>query len=463
MAEPVGTVLGVVSLATALSGTFVSVITCFEYLEFGRHFEKDFNKTQARLAALKLRITRWGIVAGAFPDPHTGEHRKVMADAETVSTASNLLNAIQADTVEVEEESKRYRVQPVSASSVDLSVLGRDDMHASVQALNVQTNVIVTRRVKGVSLTRRTRWALYEKKRFDRLLDDISENFGQLEDLFPQLVESLRELCRVEAEEVRRVEDDQVDMTMELLRDASEANSDRLLEQAVRETIISRGSGHRWEKTTMSDYARLHQGDHIASGFRGHAPTGRIGHNFGVTVGMGRSEIKQGDIYGSDATKVAENMFTLTVPSKEEEVLSGAREHSHQWAKSNLRLYWACIESLPFVKLPYKHSLAAAPQERRFEAKFAAERVISGSQYGAGKSDDSGIGGTGGGANGRVTLSEEKKILVEVEGPDAFLSGASTVVAGPVRRVVLPEALLDQGCCLTTWPPLCCILDYGQG
>lgn len=87
MVEPVGTTLGAVSLAAALPGVFVSVVQRFEYVELGRRVDKDFNKSQARLAALKLQITRWGISTGVFPDPQSGLHRAVEVQPEIVVVA----------------------------------------------------------------------------------------------------------------------------------------------------------------------------------------------------------------------------------------------------------------------------------------------------------------------------------------------------------------------------------------
>jgi hypothetical protein len=296
MVEPIGATLGAISLATALSGIFVSVVECFEYVELGRHFGKDFDKSQARLAALKLQITRWGISTGALPDPRTGRHRTVEVETDVAATAVRLLSAIRDDIVEVENMSQKFSDQQPSTSRVDLTIIGVNDIAASTGALNSQTNKIVSKRVQGVSFVRKTKWAIYEKKIFDRLLDDITKNLGHLEKLLPLVARSLRELCLMEVE---GVQNGQSEAVMELLSDASHANNDTLLKQAVREAIISGSSGHQWERTEVDDHVNLEQGDRIAMGYAGQAPTGRIGHNFGMTIGKGHSKIHQGDIYGS--------------------------------------------------------------------------------------------------------------------------------------------------------------------
>jgi hypothetical protein len=116
-----------------------------------------------------------------------------------------------------------------------------------------------------------------------------------LEKLVPQITESQRELCRAEVEEIQ---DGEPEVVMELLRDASKANNDTLLEQAVQEAIDSRASGHSWERTEVDDSVKLEQGDRIANGFTGQVPVGRGNHKFGVTIGRGKAVIYQGDSYG---------------------------------------------------------------------------------------------------------------------------------------------------------------------
>lgn len=122
MANSAGAVLGAMSLATSLPVTFISIVECFEYVELGRRFGKDFNKCQARLEALKLQITRWGISSGVLSDPQTGKQRAVNFDAHTTETAQRLLDLILADTRELENKSRKYCYQPEITSGMDSMV-----------------------------------------------------------------------------------------------------------------------------------------------------------------------------------------------------------------------------------------------------------------------------------------------------------------------------------------------------
>ncbi|EHK26936.1 uncharacterized protein TRIVIDRAFT_217543 [Trichoderma virens Gv29-8] len=293
MDNSVGAAFGAVSLTTSLPITLVSIVECFEYVELGRRFGKDFNKSQARLEALKLQITRWGISSGTFPDPQTGKCRRVSIDAHAAETAERLLNSILEDTQELERKSRRYG-DPSGNTSAMESML--NEMDTPTQALKSKTSKIFAKRIQGVSLKKRAKWALFEKKHFDRLLEDITENLNLLVVTLPQLNEPQRELCRMEVEEIQN---GQPPVVLELLHDASMANSDAVLEQAVKEAIENREPGHRWERTEVDDSVKLEQGDRIGNGFTGQVPMNRGNHKFGITIGKGNAEIHQGDKYGN--------------------------------------------------------------------------------------------------------------------------------------------------------------------
>ncbi|KAF5543553.1 hypothetical protein FPHYL_11254 [Fusarium phyllophilum] len=293
-AQATGLVMSGVSLAAAAAGTFTSIVQCFEYVELSRRFGKDFRKSQARFDALKLQLTRWGISAGILVDPFTGTCRYIKVDAEIKELAERLLQSILEDSEEIRRKSKKYRDKHASSPS-DLEVFHETDMDSQTLALTANVQRIYEKRTKGISWVKKTKWAVYEKKLFDRLLDDIGENLGNLESLCKPIIDYQRQIVQIEVEEIQS---DGATGTLELLRDASDANNDTMLRQAVASAIAARGSGHKWVKTDVSDTVKLEQGDRIGNNYTGYAPAGRIGHNYGETIGRGGSQIKQGDAYG---------------------------------------------------------------------------------------------------------------------------------------------------------------------
>lgn len=56
MAETAGLVVGVVALASLFNTT----VECFEFVQLGRSFGKDFQTSQLKLDSARLRLSRWG-------------------------------------------------------------------------------------------------------------------------------------------------------------------------------------------------------------------------------------------------------------------------------------------------------------------------------------------------------------------------------------------------------------------
>ncbi|CAI4214562.1 unnamed protein product [Parascedosporium putredinis] len=297
MAEAAGLALGVVSFVTAVSGVFVSVVECFEYVQLGRSFGKDYEKSQVRLAALKLELTRWGVSVGILPDPATGVPRQVApVESKIAAVVVRLLESVRDDVVELQRKSQRYRDDAIHGNDGrDVEIAGVESLTAASRILESRSTAVIEKRLEKLSLRKKVSWALYEKKHFDRILDDITELFTRLESLLPAEIKPYQQsLCVYEVEEIQ---EDQPEQVLTLLHEAAAANGDKLLKETVEKALVARGTGHTWERTEVGDQVQLEQGDRIASGSQAWAPIGRVGHNYGVTVGKGSAKIYQGDSY----------------------------------------------------------------------------------------------------------------------------------------------------------------------
>ena len=69
MAEPFGIAAGAIGIATA----FTACIDCFEYIQIGRHFGRDFQTDLLSLSCARLRLTRWGESVNIYSDPELGK------------------------------------------------------------------------------------------------------------------------------------------------------------------------------------------------------------------------------------------------------------------------------------------------------------------------------------------------------------------------------------------------------
>src|SRR5271155_746968 len=65
MAEAFGIFAG----AAGLAGLFTPCVECFEYVQFGRRFGQDYERSLVKLDVVRLRLSRWGVSVGIVADP----------------------------------------------------------------------------------------------------------------------------------------------------------------------------------------------------------------------------------------------------------------------------------------------------------------------------------------------------------------------------------------------------------
>lgn len=210
--EPVSLSLAVVSLA----GLFNNAIADFEYIQLGKNFAKDFEICRTKIACQQLRLSRWGAAIGINGDIEAAETlRDVEIDKIELATAEDCLGHIiglfddyrgKAKTYEDRNRGSRELVSDDSPKT--RSLLER--MHKFVEA-----------RQKGTRALEKVKWALYERKSFDRLLQDLQEHITDLVELWPGTKKQQQELCQEEANELSKEES-----VSQLVEIASEGDPD---------------------------------------------------------------------------------------------------------------------------------------------------------------------------------------------------------------------------------------------
>jgi hypothetical protein len=155
--DPVGATLGIVSLMTAASGIFTSTVQCFEYIQFGRNFGKDFNKSQVKLDILKLRLTRWGISVGILPGEV--QMHEVATSAADVRQAERLLSVILDDIQDVRRKSKRYHDWESSeqGNTQALVLFEKKDLNDKYAAVAERVEDIFAKRMKTIGAIQKTK------------------------------------------------------------------------------------------------------------------------------------------------------------------------------------------------------------------------------------------------------------------------------------------------------------------
>lgn len=254
MAEAAGLVVGV----AALAGLFNNTIDCFEYVQLGRKFGKEFQTSQLKLDNARLRLSRWGKSLGLDKDIRdTDSLQGHFGSASNVEHAENLLGQALELFTDAEGVSSKYkgRTEPHDDSLV---VFDPQTALTSVGAsLHVKMRQLAIERQNRSGIRQKAKWAFYESKHFRRLIEDITDLIDGLVKLFPATLQAQQDLCAVELSAIGEGEG------MSILREIAAAQ-DKLLEK-----VIANGT-HSVDRSYHIDFS--------GSGNRG----SQVGHNSGT-------------------------------------------------------------------------------------------------------------------------------------------------------------------------------------
>ncbi|KAL8978288.1 MAG: hypothetical protein Q9205_006093 [Flavoplaca limonia] len=244
MAEAFGIVVGAVGVAAA----FTACVDCFDYVQFGRQFGRDYQTDLLALNCSRLRLARWGQAVDILNDPKMG-----MPDAtpEQVQTVKDTLYQILVLFANSAKTSQQY------TTGEDVSVLSSDSMDSTFLALNNKMRELAIKRQKRSNILKITHWALYRKSEFKNLIEGISTFIDNIEKIFPAPQAQVT-LVRQEATELHDRGD------LELVQSAAEG-VDGLLQNAAKEAL----SGHRYLNVLIK--GKVQAGDAVSSDWHGKA------------------------------------------------------------------------------------------------------------------------------------------------------------------------------------------------
>ncbi|KAF2818261.1 small s protein [Ophiobolus disseminans] len=234
MAETAGLVVGVVALAGLLNNT----VECFEFVQLGRTFGKNFQTSQLKLDNARLRLSRWGKSLGLDGDVRDTVSLQERFDSETnVKHAEVLLGQIVQLFAEAEGVSNKYksRTEPHDGSLVVYDP--QTDLDPAMAKLHEKMRQLAIERQNRSGVRQKAKWALYQEKQFRRLIEDITELVNDLDNLFPAAQQSQRELCDIEVSTIG--EGQGISVLQEIA-----AAQDQLLEQAITKATESAGKSH---------------------------------------------------------------------------------------------------------------------------------------------------------------------------------------------------------------------------
>jgi hypothetical protein len=160
---------GLVISGLSLAALFETCMTCFDYIDTGRQYGKDYQRFVISMRSLELRMSRWwdvaGLQAGTARIPEDAEHH-----------IRDLLGEIHSDLQEARERAQKYNnpVMTDDDGSVRLENLA--------ERFQRQANV----RQKRTPLGRVIKWALRDQMKCKRLIKSIKNAVEELEGVLPQ-------------------------------------------------------------------------------------------------------------------------------------------------------------------------------------------------------------------------------------------------------------------------------------
>lgn len=275
--EPVGLGVGIAGLA----GVFTACVDCFEYIQLGRNFGRDYGKCLLRLDAAKVRMTRWGASVGIGAT--TQLLNQITVDEQELRLAKSLLEQILKSFGDAEKVSEKYKKHvTVKKSGLDDSALydANSDLDPEYRTLHLTLSQLALERQKETSLLKKTTWALYEKKKFDAMIDGITGFIGDLVELFPVALDNQKLLCRTEVFAVKKSRD-----LISLKAVACE--DDEILKDTVNKEMESRG--HTFTDWRADGKSKIWAGDDNALGVASKS------HHFNKFSVSGDAEVRLGN------------------------------------------------------------------------------------------------------------------------------------------------------------------------
>jgi hypothetical protein len=248
----------------ALTALFETCMTCFDYIDTGRQYGKDYQRFAISMRSLELRMSRWWDVARL----QAGTAR-MSKDAE--SQIKDLLGEITSDLQDAQERAQKYSNPTIA----DDGSVGLENLAERFQR---QANL----RQRRAPLGRVVKWALRDQTKCKRLIKSIKNAVEELEGVLPQTARDSQLTHRAAVEDAQQlvqpaeVEEPAAEANatpdIEILHDA--ADNDPVLQQVL-EIVARNASGDDIRDIFTSDKARVALDDFVASDYKGPAPVER--------------------------------------------------------------------------------------------------------------------------------------------------------------------------------------------
>jgi hypothetical protein len=276
MAEAVGLTMGSVALASL----FTTCIDCFEYVQLGRQFGTNYQRSLLKLDIVKLRLSRW---ADAVNESQQ-RYNVAIGSANEAQKVQEILGEIIELFANTEKVSAKYKMKAKPGDLVAYDV--NADLEPDLRSMHNKMCELAIKRQKRSSFAQKAAWALYEEKHFNRLIEDVTTLVDGLVELFPATRGRLQQLSLEEAQEMKE------EPSLGVLEEAAE-DIDPLLQTSVQQVLTGR-KGHIFFRNLATEDARVRYGDESMAGATLTGP----GHTYDSNIASGKSRVHYGNKFG---------------------------------------------------------------------------------------------------------------------------------------------------------------------
>jgi hypothetical protein len=269
-----------------VAALFNNCVDCFEYIQLGRHFGRDYERCQLRLDIAKTRLGRWGEAVKINDDPRFQSGAPI---DKSVQLTQSILEEIMLLFQSACKTSKRYELV---ADQKDLAVFQDQDMKPIGRALHSRLKDLAFRRQKRTSVVKKAAWALYDGKSLEKMVEQIADFIDELEKTFP-----VEAICQKLAEtEIEEVEDEP---SLAMLRDSA-GGVDAALSDAATQKIGAIAARNSAKDIRTEDRARAHLGSVFTEAAlqREVIVRDQTDNSVETVVAKGESGIQIGNTYG---------------------------------------------------------------------------------------------------------------------------------------------------------------------
>ncbi|OBT62209.1 hypothetical protein VE03_08057 [Pseudogymnoascus sp. 23342-1-I1] len=194
--DPTGVVIGAASLLTL----FKTCLEMYESIESGRNLGTDYEVLSTKVGIERVRLALWGDVVGLFDldlarDSHAGPPQQRhgvdprLGEPRIARAVSDILNCMRQLFEDSGSLTRRYGLQPTSSVDSTVAVAGirGDTVATTFRNTYARLHASASRVQQSTSLVLTARWAIKDKKRFGRFIDDLRGFNDSLTLLFPDV------------------------------------------------------------------------------------------------------------------------------------------------------------------------------------------------------------------------------------------------------------------------------------